>query len=256
MPFSKSAAMVCLAPIVLLLASSSLCSAGMIGRKLQTVPIGNDPVDLGAATKFTVLAATTVTNSGVSPVDGFLGVSPGNAVADPNYEIEYTDANVFGPSCNDDDAKAAHAAAALAYTDAKGRVFNAITIPQVNIGGETYGPGLYTTPGALAISSGSLTLDAKGNTDGVFIFQMETTFLMSTGLKMILTIGARAKNIFWVIGSSATFEVKAEAYGTFLAFQSISVNTGATFTGRLIAINAAVTMLANTVVFPSDGLPL
>eukprot|EP00798_Chlamydomonas_sp_ICE-L_P004265 gene4265-biopygen21988 len=247
MPF-KAAAMVWLVPIVLLLATSSPC-AGLIGRKLLT-PSGNDFVELGAATKFTVLAATTVTNTGISHVDGFLGVSPGTAVADTNNEIDYTDPDVSGPSRNDNDAKAAHADAVLAYNDAKGRVSKAITIPKVNIGGETYGPGLYTTAGALAVSSGSLTLDAGGDANGVFIFQMETTFLMSTGLQMILTNSAQAKNIFWVIESSATFETNAEAYGNFMAFQSISVNTSATFTGRLIAINAAVTMLANTVVSP------
>eukprot|EP00798_Chlamydomonas_sp_ICE-L_P021152 gene21152-biopygen29878 len=245
MPF-KSAAMVWLAPIVLLLATSSPCSAGIIGRKLlnKGVPTGNDFVDLGAASEFTVLAATRVTNSGVSPVGGFLGVSPGVDVADPNYEIEY---NISDGPEGPLSSKYAHDAAALAYTEAKGRTLGVETIPQVNMGGKTYYPGLYKTAGALEISSGSLTLDGGGDADGVFIFQMETTFLMNTGRQMILTNNAQARNIFWVVGTSATFEANTQAYGTFLAHQSISALTGATFTGRLLAINAAVTMLANTV---------
>eukprot|EP00798_Chlamydomonas_sp_ICE-L_P026582 gene26582-biopygen11480 len=249
------AAMLWLAPIVLLLLTSSTCSADSFGRKLLSnnppPPPPNAPpplpVDLKTAEQFTVLAFSTVTNTGITTVDGLLGVSPGMAIVDTGVTYS-TLPNAFTGS----DSLNAKADAANAYNDAKGRVENVVGIPVVNIGGLTFTPGLYKSTGALAVSQDTLYLSGKG----VYIFQMETTFSMSTGLKMILEDGAQASDIFWVVGSSATFEANTVAVGTFLAHTSIAVKTGASITGRLFAINAAVTMIGNTVTFPTASVDL
>src|SRR2546421_392559 len=73
-----------------------------------------------------------------------------------------------------------------------------------NIGGLTLAPGVYTSTSSLSISSGDLTLDARGNANGVFLFQIPSTLTVTTGRKVILAGGAVASNVFWQVGSSAT----------------------------------------------------
>eukprot|EP00798_Chlamydomonas_sp_ICE-L_P023935 gene23935-biopygen18437 len=252
-PFEiKFAAMLWLAPIVLLLATSSTCSAGMVGRKLlqengappaySSDNVEPSTVDLVTAEGFTVLAATTVTNTGPTTVGGWLGVNNGEDVPGEN-EITYSGSG----RANQTVAAGAMGHVVDAYNDAAGRDEGVVVINAVNIGGVTFTPGLYKTTGALEVSSGTLYLSGKG----VYIFQMETTLSMSTGRQMVLADGAEASDIFWVVGSSATFEANSVAMGTFMAHQAISVKTGASITGRLFAINAAVTMQSNTVAFPA-----
>jgi hypothetical protein len=111
-----------------------------------------------------------------------------------------------------------------------------------NIGGQTLPPGVYTAPStSLAVSSGSLTLDAQGDTNAVWIFQIGSTFDITPGLQVILANGAQASNIFWQVGSSATIDTTAVMQGNRLALTSITMNNGATLNGRALAINGAVT---------------
>ncbi len=109
-------------------------------------------------------------------------------------------------------------------------------------------PGLYKSTSGLAVSSGDLTLDGHGDRNAVFVFQMASTFNMTSGRKIILTNGARPKNIFWAIGTSATLGTGCSFYGTLLAHQSISMATGTVMTGRALARIGAVTMQSNTIV--------
>eukprot|EP00798_Chlamydomonas_sp_ICE-L_P025801 gene25801-biopygen20292 len=187
--------MLWLAHIVLLLASSSRCSASLVSRKLQDASprslVGRKlqdasplTVDLGQATGFSVLAYATVTNSGYTKVGGYIGVTPGTSITGEtqiSYFSEPTSSGRLGcPTAATAAAAAAPAKLDLtaAYLDASLRVENVnILSPAVlNIGGCTLYPGLYKTTGSLEVSSGTLYL--SGN--GVFIFQMETTLLVST----------------------------------------------------------------------------
>jgi len=136
-----------------------------------------------------------------------------------------------------------------AYNDAMGRTLNPIKVAG-NIGGQTLYPGLYKSTSSLAISSGDLTLDARGHPRAVFIFQVASKFSMTTGRSVILTNGARARNVFWATGSSATFGTGCSFYGTLLAHQSISMATGTVMVGRALARVGAVTMQKNTIVKP------
>jgi len=135
-----------------------------------------------------------------------------------------------------------------AYNDAAGRTSTDIVTLSGNIGGLTLTPGLYKSTSSLAISSGDLTFDAKGNASAVFIIQIASTLTTTSGRKVILSGGALASNIFWHVGSSAIFGTTSVFKGTVLAMQSITFNTGATLDGRGLARTGGVTMAGNTIV--------
>jgi hypothetical protein len=197
------------------------------------------PVALGAAATYAVLAGSTVTSTGNTTVNGDLGVSPGTTVAG---------APTLNGTLHLGDAAAGQAQGDLtiAYNDAAGRTAGAVGVAG-NLGGQTLTPGLYKSTSSLEISSGDLTLDALGDTNAVFIFQMASTLVTTSGRQVILAGGAKAANIFWQVGSSATLGTTSAFKGNILALTSIAVTTGATVEGRLLARNAAVTLDSNTI---------
>ena len=92
-----------------------------------------------------------------------------------------------------------------------------------------------------------LTLDAQGNPNAVWIFQMpSSTLTVGNGRQVILAGGAQAGNIFWQVGSSATLGTTSVFKGNIMAYASITVNTGATLDGRALAQTGAVTLDGNT----------
>jgi len=202
---------------------------------------GQAPVALGLASTFAVLAGSTVTNTGASTVNGDLGLSPGTAVTG------FPPGIVNGTTHAGDPAAAqAQLDLTVAYNDAEGRTVGAIALAG-NLGGQTLTPGLYKSTSSLEISSGDLTLDAQGDANAVFIFQMASTLTTTTARQVILSGGARAANVFWQVGSSATLGTGSVFKGNILALAAITVTTGAAVEGRLLARTAAVTLDANVV---------
>jgi hypothetical protein len=202
------------------------------------------PVNLNSAATFAVLAGSTVTNTGPTYVIGDLGVSPGTAVTG------FLPGKVVGAEhLADPTAAKAEADLTVAYNDAAGRTLCPVSIAG-NLGGLTLPPGLYKSTSSLAISSGDLTLDAKGNAKAVFIFQMASTLTTTVGRQVILKGGAQASNVFWQVGSSATLGTASIFKGTIMADQAITLNTGATLDGRALARIAAVALDSNTVIRP------
>jgi uncharacterized protein (TIGR03437 family) len=202
------------------------------------------PVTLGAAANFAVLAGSTVTSTGLSQVTGDVGVSPGTAVTG------FPPATVNGAIHAGDPAAAlAIASLTTAFNDAAGRTVAPVTVAG-NLGGRTLAPGLYKSTSSLAISSGDLTLDAQGDANAVFIFQIASTLTTTSGRQVILAGGAQASNIFWQVGSSATLGTNSVFKGTIMADQSVSLTTGARLDGRALARIGGVTLQSNVITKP------
>jgi len=206
------------------------------------------PALLSGLGAFEILAGSTVTSTGATKVTGDLGVSPGTAVTG------FFPPGILVGTMHAGDPTAAQAQLALtaAYNDFAGRSIGAIGVAG-NLGGMTLAPGVYKSTSSLEISSGDLTLDARGNANAVFIFEMGSTFTMTTGRKVILAGGAQAANIIWQVGSSATLGTYSVFKGNILAMASITVTTGASVEGRLLARTGAVTLDTNVAILPAAG---
>jgi hypothetical protein len=208
---------------------------------IQEVP--QSSVTLGSTSELAVLAGSSVTSTGATVITGDMGLSPGSSIG--GFPPGILNGTQHINNATSDQAKLDLTAA---YNDLAGRTSTDIVTLSGNIGGLTLTPGLYKSTSSLAISSGDLTFDAKGDASAIFVIQIATTLTTTSGRKVILSGGALASNIFWVVGSSATFGTTSVFKGTVLAMQSITMNTGATIDGRLLARTGAITMAGNTIV--------
>jgi hypothetical protein len=208
---------------------------------VQTVTM--PAVALSGAADFAVLAGSAITSTGATNITGDLGLSPGTSIGGFPPGILVGTQYINGVL-----ATQAKLDATTAYNDLAGRTSTDIVTLSGNIGGLTLTPGLYKSTSTLAISSGDLTFDAKGNANAVFIIQIASSLTTTSGRKVILSGGALASNIYWQVGSSATFGTTSVIKGTIIAMQSITFNTGATLEGRAIARTAGITMAGNTIV--------
>lgn len=200
------------------------------------------PVGLGTAAPYSVLAGTTVTNTGPSVLGGSLGLSPGSAITGfpPGIAADATHAA---------DAVALQAQSDLttAYNDAAGRALTSSVAG--DLVGQTLVEGVYNSTGPLAVS-GALTLDGQGNPNSVFIFQVASTLITASASSIVLTNSAQACNVYWQVASSATLGTASSFKGTIMALTSISVTTGATVEGRALARNGQVSLDTNVFTLP------
>ena len=199
---------------------------------------------LGTAESFAVLAGSTVTNTGVSVMTGDLGVSPGSAVTG------FPPGLVVGGTIHVGDAVAAQAQsdASAAFTDLAGQACDTDLTGQ-DLGGLTLTAGVYCFDTSAQLT-GTLTLDAEGSPDAVFIFQIGSTLTTASGSSVVLINQADTCNVFFQVGSSATLGTGTAFSGNILALTSITANTGATVDGRLLALNGAVTLDTNLITAP------
>ena len=210
--------------------------------KSAPFPASPAPLNFGAASSFGVLATTAITNTGATTVTGDIGVSPSGAITLGGLTftgVEHT---------NDSVSLAAQAAASAAFT--AGNSLTPTGALAGAIGGTTtITTGVYNQASSVGIT-GILTLDAQGDPNAVFVFIIGTTLTTATGASVLLINGAQAANVFWLVGSSATLGTSTAFAGNIIANTSISVTggAGATVNGKLIALGAAVTFSAITVV--------
>ena len=211
-----------------------------------TIPIQTvvqSGISMGGTSSLALLAGESVTNTGATSINGDIGLSPGTSI-DGFPPGEFTGTL----HVNDTIANQAKLDLTTAYNDAAGRTSTDIVVLSGNIGGLTLTPGLYKSTSSLAISSGDLTFDAKGNANAVFIIQIASALTTTSGRQVILAGGAKAANFFWQGGSSATFGTTTVFKGTVMAMQSITFNTGATLDGKALARTGSITMEGNAIV--------
>jgi len=132
-----------------------------------------------------------------------------------------------------------------AYNDAAGRP--PLATIATELGGKTMMPGVYNSASGTFGITGILTLDAQGDSNGVFIFQMATTIITASISQVVLVRGAQACNVFWQVGSSATLGAHSAFIGNILAYTSINQGDGASMDGRALAQNGAVTLDTDTI---------
>lgn len=203
-------------------------------------------VPLGSVATFDILAGSTVTNTGPTNISGGdLGLSPGSAVTGfpPGTLTTPAVMHVTDPT-----AAQAQLDLTTAYIYTAGLPGGAV-LPG-DLSGLTLTPGLYKTSSTVMLSAGNVTLDALGDANAVFIFQVGSTLTTSGSTQVVLAGSAQAQNVFWQIGSSATLGTNSIFQGNILALQSITLQTGATLQGRALARTSAVSLDSNTVTAP------
>ena len=112
---------------------------------------------------------------------------------------------------------------------------------------------MYDSPAGTFGITGTVTLDAKGDPNAVFIFKSASTLITASASRVRLVNGAQSANVFWQVGSSATLGTNSLLRGNVLALASITVTTGATVDGRMLARTGAVTLDSDTITRTPGG---
>ncbi|MDO8443217.1 MAG: ice-binding family protein [bacterium] len=207
---------------------------------LAGLVIAATSVNLGTADNFAILAGSTITNTGPSVINGDLGLSPGTAVTGfPLGTLNGTQHAANTTAAN------AQVALTTAYNNAAGQT-PVSTVP-TELGGTTKTAGVYDSAAGTFGITGTLTLDATGDPNAVFIFKTASTLITAHASNIVLANGAQACNVFWQVGSSATLGTNSNFKGNILALTSATLTTGANVEGRVLARNGAVTLDTNTI---------
>ena len=229
----------------------------------QLAAAGPAPVNLLSTASFAILSGAAITTTGGGIINGNVGASPiaGSAIGvtcvQVNGIIYAVDAS--GPACAVIDPTlltTAKGDLTTAYNDAAGRtpipsgpnLNPGLTPGAGNIGGMTLAPGLYKFTTTALITGSDVTL--TGGPDDVWIFQCAQDLQLGSGIKVILAGGARAKNIFWQVGTSAVLGTSSDFKGTILADQAITMDTTSTIDGRALARVAGVTFNGTGLTMP------
>jgi hypothetical protein len=212
-----------------------VCLVGPASVAAQVAP------DLAAAKSYAVLAGSAVTNTGSSVITGNVGVSPSAAITG------FPPGVVVSGALHAADASAANAQAAvtIAYNNLAGQG-TTVDLTGQDLGGLVLPAGVYNFATSAQLT-GTLTLDAAGNPNAVFIFKIGTTLTTAAGSRVLIINTGSACNVFWQVGSSATLGTSTSLQGNVLALTSITATTGASILGRALARNGAVTLDTNTV---------
>jgi type VI secretion system secreted protein VgrG len=214
----------------------ALLLASGITAQAQTAP------SLGQAGSFAVLGGSAVSNTGGTVITGDLGIWPNTASSITGFPP-----GVIIGTTHAGDAVALQAQSDLttAYNDLAGRACNT-ELTGTDLGGLTLTPGVYCFATSAQLT-GTLTLDAQGNANAIFIFQVGSTLTTASNASVAMVNAGNDCNVYWQVGSSATIGTGSDIAGNILALSSITVTTGSSLSGRALARNGAVTLDTNTV---------
>jgi hypothetical protein len=226
--------------------SATPTGAAVAALNLCTTPSPDpSPSPGGSLGNYAVLAGSTVTSDntgGNTVINGNLGLFPGSAVTGfPPTGTAVVNGFTDLANSNANNGQNILTAAINAASSPTPQIIN------TELGGVTLLSGVYASmSGTFLISAGTLTLDAQGNPNAVWIFQMGTTLTTQVGTSIQVINGGDPCNVFWQVGSSATL-LGSSFEGNILADQSISLGSGITVQGRLLASVAAVTLISDTI---------
>jgi hypothetical protein len=229
-----------------------------------SAPLGPLGVDLKSVARFGIIAGVGVSNNaGFSMINNLdVGIYPGTRSSITGFPPAII---VNGAMYASDDIAPPGVPAMLlqaqndltaVYLYAAGATSPAPATVSGDQGGKTLAPGIYKSTSTLLIQLGDLTLDAQGDANAVWIFQIASAFTTigggpypsPTGGNVILTGGAQAKNVYWQTGSSATIGDYTSFKGNILALSSITMGAYSNATGRMLARNGSVTMTSTNII--------
>lgn len=226
--------------------------------------LGPQGVDLKSVARFGIIAGVGVSNNaGFSVINNLdVGIYPGARSSVTGFPPAIVvNGSIFAA---DDIAPPGIAAMLLqaqndltaAYNFAAGATTPAPAVAPADLGGKTLAPGIWTSASTMLLQNGNLTLDAQGDANAVWIFQIGSSFTSigtgpfpsSSGGNVILAGGAQAKNVYWQVGASATIGDYTSFQGNVLTFSSITMNSGAQAIGRMLARNGSVVMTNTNII--------
>jgi len=226
-----------------IVALALLFSIGMSGVFVSAATI----VNLGTTTSFAILSGAGITNTGPTTVTGDIGSFP------TTTETGFGSITLNGVNhAGDGVTQNAKTDLVTAYNNAAGQ---GPTIPIVaDLGNQILTPGVYNSASSIGLT-GTVVLNGGGDPDAVFMFQAGSTLTTASSSIVQLTNGTQACNVYWQIGSSATLGTNSTFKGNLFALISITLTTGATVDGRVLARNGAVTLDSNTIIRPTCTTP-
>ena len=206
------------------------------------------PSLLLSTTSFSVLGgAGGVTSTGETSMSGDLGVSVGQSV------VGFPPGEVLG-TVHAGDATATQASSdlAAAYEDLDRRTPTAQLVG--DLGGRTLPAGVHHSAAALALT-GTLTLDAQGDPDAVFVVQVDAALDTAAASAVVLTGGASAANVHWQVEGAVGLGAGSTFAGTVLAAGGITLGEGTVLTGRALSYGT-VTLAGSTIWFTGTPPPV
>ncbi len=247
--FNPAAMVATFTPFANLTASTSYTvtitgAADLAGDALAAGPVANPwtfttgailapgSVNLGSASAIGILSTSAITSTGLTVINGNVALQPGTSITG------------FPPGIVNGIIDVNDAISAQAKLDLLAAYNTAAALPPGTTiaGGADLGalyplgmpPGTYTSGSTMLVAT-SLVLDAGGNANAVWVFQIGSALTTNIGANVSLANGAQAKNVFWACALDATVGVGTVFNGNILAGRNVTAATGATIDGRILA---------------------